>query len=233
MKIQKTLTVAYEAAEAYFPVTNSLKMMGTESLYELLPGLQHANITSKTHSFIATYDFDHSFYYRIDRMDGPESVANEIGLGTLTEHSGNIILIREQPIYVQAVNDEKRSAYGTRPLNLRNIDDDTLIVVTSYIPTNIVEALPDPNMIITSLDDHLPHPLKIEKQSIVGRLTDSIESIAIADLAKLVSGGSLVAPPLTADTKPELGTIVFDTDTTCLCYWNGKSWVQLTGGTSP
>jgi hypothetical protein len=222
MKIQKTLTVAYESAEAYHSVANSLKMMGTEALYPLFPGLKHANITSKTHSFIATYDFDHSFYYRIDRMSGSESVANEIGLGTLTEHNGNVIFIREQPIYVQAIDDEKRAAYGTRPLNLRNIKEDTLIV-TSYIPTNIVEALPDPHMIIISLDDHSPHPLKVEEQSVVGRLDDTIESIKISDLT------SSVAPTYkNTDEAPKIkGLIIFSEEWDCLKYYNGKEWKSI------
>jgi hypothetical protein len=222
MKIQKTLTIAYESAEAYLPVTNSLKMLGTEALYTLLPGLQHANITSKTHSFISIYDFDHSFYYRIDRMDGDESVANEIGLGTLTEHNGNIVLIREQPIYVQAINDEKRAAYGTRPLNLRHLKNNTLIV-TSYIPTNIVEALPDPHMIIISLADHSPHPLKIEKQSVVGRLDDTIESIKISDLT------SSVAPTYkNTNEAPKIkGLIIFSEEWDCLKYYNGTEWKSI------
>lgn len=225
MKIQKTQTIAYEAAKNYTPIKNSLKLQGTESLYASFPALQHASITSKTNAFITVYDFDHDFYYRIDRLVGSESVAHEIGIGYISEHNGNIIFSRSQPMYVQAIGEEKRTAYGTRPLNLKVCDD--TIMVTSYIPTNIIEALPDPNMIITSLGDHFPHPLKVEKQSVVGRLTDTIESISIADLAKLVSGSSLVAPPLTEEIVPELGTIVFDTDTSCLCYWNGKGWVQL------
>lgn len=225
MKIQKTQTIAYESAKNYTPIRNSLKLLGTESLYASFPAMQHSGISSKTNAFITVYDFDHDFYYRIDRLVGSDTVAHEIGVGSISEHDGNIILSRLQPMYVQAIGEEKRAAYGTRPLNLQACDD--TIMVTSYIPTNIIEALPDPHMIITSLDDHFPHPLKVEKQSVVGRLTDTIESISIADLAKLVSGDSLTAPPLTEDTKPQPGTIVFDTETDCLCYWNGKVWVQL------
>jgi hypothetical protein len=225
MKIQKTQTVAYEAAKDYGANPNSLLMLGTESLYATFPELERSHLCSEHNSFISIYDLDHSFYYRIDRLEGQDSVANEVGIGNLIEHSGNIVLVRSQPMYVTPKDEERMCCYGSKPLDFSNLDD--ILMVTSYIPTNIVEALPDPNMIITSLDDHFPHPLKIEKQSVIGRLTDTIESIAIADLAKLVSGGSLVAPPLTPETKPELGTIVFDPDAVCLCYWNGKNWIQL------
>lgn len=225
MKIQKTQTVAYEAAKNYDRNSNSLLMLGTEALYDDFPELESGGIDSAHNSFISIYDLDHSFYYRIDRLSDKESVANEVGIGNLMEHEGNIILVRSQPMYVTPKGEERMCAYGCNPLDFSHVRE--TIMVTSYIPTNIVEALPDPNMIITSLDDHLPHPLKVEKNSVIGRLEGTIESVSLDDLSQLVRGGSVVAPPLTFETKPELGTIVFDMDSACLCFWNGNDWRQL------
>jgi len=219
MKIKKTQTIAYEAAEYYFPM-RGLKMLGTEALYTQFPGIANANITSKTNSFLSTYDLEHQFYYRIDIIVNSESVANEIGVGELAEHDGNIILKRTQPLYVHARGDERRIAYNARPLDLTS--EENLLMVTSYTPTNIIKALPDPHMIIVSLADHHPHPLKIEENSVIGRLDDTIESIKISDLPNVAPSYDDIA-----DAPLVKGSIVYDNEWDTLKYYNGTEWRSI------
>ena len=218
MKIKTTLTVAYEAARNNEKHA-CLTLLGTEALYNEYPDLQRAKITSSTHSFLSIYDLENSFYYRIDRIHNSESIAHEIGVGELVEKDGLILLKRTQPLYVQAVGEERRVAYGTKPINLTT---DDLILVTSYIPTNIIEALPDPHMIITSINDHHPHPLKVEENSVVGRLEDTIESIKISDLP-------CVAPTYAnVDEAPKIkGSIIYSEEWDCLKYYNGTEWRSI------
>jgi len=219
MKIKKTQTVAYEAAEYYSPL-RGLKLLGTEGLYTQFPRIRDAKVSSKTNSFLVAYDLEDDFYYRFDIIVNSESVANEIGVGELVEHDGNIILKRTQPLYVQAQGEERRVAYGVRPIDLTSNED--LIMVTSYTPSNIIEALPDPHMIIISLADHHPHPLKIEENSLIGRLDDTIESIKISDLPNVAPSYDDIA-----DAPLIKGSIVFDNEWDTLKYYNGKEWRSL------
>ena len=215
MKIQKTLTIAYEAAEHYGPIPHALKMLGTEALYDEFPDIKYAHINSETNSFISIFDLDHNFYYRIDRIHKGDSIANEVGLGELVENSGNIVMLRTQPMYVTAVGEDRRAAYGTKPLNFTAVTD--TLMVTSYIPMNVVEALPDPNMIITSLGDHHPHPLKVEEGSVIGRKQDgTIDSIKFNELPAIA--------PKVEDAPAEEGSIAYDPEAKTLKFYNGTEW---------
>lgn len=215
MKIQKTLTVAYEAAEHYGALPNAIKMLGTEALYDEFPDIKYAHFKSETHSFISIFDLDHHFYYKIDRIHKGDSIANEIGLGELVQNSGNIVMLRTQPMYVTAVGEERRAAYGTNPMNFEAVTD--TLLVTSYIPTNVCEALPDPNMIITSLDDHHPHPLKVDEDSVIGRNKDgTIDSIKFNELPA-------IAPPI-KKARLEEGSIAYDSEAKQLKFYNGEEW---------
>lgn len=220
MRIKKTQTIAYEAGEYYLPLRGkALKLLGTEALYAFVPQVKDANLISKTSSFLTTYDLEHSFYYRIDVLLNSITIAHEIGVGELQEHDGNICLLRTQPLYVQLEGEERQVAYGSRPLCLLDYKN---IMVSSYIPTNVVEALPDPHMIIVSTADHHPHPLKVEENSVVGRLNDTIESLNIADLP-------CVAPTYAnVEEAPKIkGSIIYSDEWDCLKYYNGTVWKSI------
>ncbi len=215
MKIKKTLTTAYEAATSYRPIPNALKMLGTEALYEEFPDIKYAHIKSETNSFISIFDLDNDFYYRIDRIHNGDSIANEVGLGALVENSGNIVMLRTQPMYVTAVGEERRAAYGTQPLNFLDVTD--TLMVSSYVPINVIEALPDPNMIITSLGDHHPHPLKVEENSVIGRRQDgTIDSLKFNEIPAIA--------PSVDDAPEEEGSIAYDSTTKQLKFYNGTEW---------
>ena len=218
MKIKTTLKIAYEAAKDY-PNLKGLKLLGTEELYNSIPSLKTAKITSKENSFLSIYDLANSFYYRIDILVGQDSIANEIGVGELTEHEGNIVLIRTQPLYVQPPGDERCVAYGCNSLDVSEYNN---VMVTSYVPTNIIEALPDPHMVITSIGDHHPHPVKVEEDSILGRRDGDIESLKISEI-------SAVAPTYKNmhDAPKIKGSIIYSEEWDCLKWYNGKEWRTL------
>ena len=222
MKIRTNNKVAIEAATYYHPL-NSLKLLGTEALYKSFPELEAStSYNSKDHSFLSNYGFDSRFFYKIERYQRDNVVAFEIGVGHLTNHDNNIILRRSQPLYFQYRDEPIRSALDCNTYSFICKEGDTLLV-TTHIPTTLVECFTDENMVIVSKDRHVPHPVYLNKHSVLGRVgEEDIDSVNIYDLPSVAQSVECIQ-----DAPKVKGLIVYDEEWDILKYYNGNEWREI------
>jgi len=222
MKIQTKNKLAIEAAVYYHPL-NGLKLLGTEALHAAFPELETTSYNSKDHSFLSNYGFDSRFFYKIERYQRDGTVAAfEIGVAHLTNHDNNIILRRSQPLFFQYRDEPLRSALDVATYSFLCKTDDTLIVST-HVPTTLVECFVDENMVIVSKDRHVPHPVYLKKHSVLGRVgEEDIDSVNIYDLPSVAQSVERI------QDAPEIkGLIVYDEEWDILKYYNGNEWREL------
>ena len=220
MKIRTSKNkIAIEAAVYYAPL-NSLKLLGTESLYAAFPDLEISRFNSKDNSFVSIYGFDNRFFYKIERVRDNEILSFEVGVGYLSTHDGNIVLRRTQPLIYQFEDEPMRSAVNCNPAPF--ICNDTLLV-TTYTPTSLTECFTDENMVIVSKDRHIPHPVYLDQHSVLGRVGEKdIDSVNIYDLPSVAQ-----SVPSVDDAPKVKGLIIYDEEWDILKYYNGTEWREI------
>ena len=220
MIVRATNKVAFEAAE-YSSSLQSLVLLGTEALATYLSDVHERNLRSSEHSFVAVYGIDQHFYYKIERISNGVPCVYEVGVGTVTQSEGNIILERTHPILYKYKDEEPRLLLNQTPPPFFK-DKDDIIIVSSYIPSSLAEALPSAHTIVTSSAPHCPQPVEIQENSLLGRLDGDVESLSIEKLPA-------VAPTFdSVRDAPEIkGSIIFDNEWNVLKYYNGKEWIQI------
>lgn len=105
--------------------------------------------------------------------------------------------------------------------------------VTTYVPTSMQELASSPYCAICTSDENTPDLVRIEKNSILGRLSKSITSIPINSLFKNIK--KLFVKMLSCDNielKPSKrlaseGILHFNKDTKNLEFFNGKEWLII------
>ena len=211
--------LAYEAAE-HSPQFG-LVMLGTEALREYLSDLDSKHLRSSDHSFVAVYGLDQHFYYKIERISLGKPVVHEIGVGLVTENSGKIVLDRVHPILYQYKDEQPRIILNQTPPAIRTNPDD-IIIISSYVPSSLLEALPASNVIITATGPHQPHPVEIAPYSLLGRLDDDVQSIKLKDVPSCAK-----SYPTVNDAPEVKGLIIYDEEWDKLRYYNGEEWRSL------
>ena len=210
--------IAYEAAKY---IDQDLVMLGTEALQPYLSDLDSKHLLSSEHSFVAVYGLEEYFYYKIERISKGKSVVFEVGVGLVKENSGNITFERVHPILYQYKDEQPRVILNQTPPYIRTHKDD-IIIISSYIPSSLLEALPASNVIITAIGPHQPHPVEIAPNSVLGRQDDDIESIKIQDLPSCAK-----SYPTVQDAPEIKGIIIYDEEWDKLRYYNGEEWRSL------
>lgn len=216
MELIPPRNLAIEAAQ-YDHSLRCLVMVGSENICEHVT--QGQKFCSTDHSFAAVYGLNNHFYYRIDQIENGQTVVFEVGIGLVEVVENKVALKRTNPLIYKFKNEEPRVIVGETIPSFNTTDK---IIVSSYVPTSIGEALPEDNMVITSIAPHTPHPIKLPKNSVLGRLEDDVQPITLSDLPTVVT-----SYPSTSQAPQIKGIIIYDEGWDILKYFNGKEWREL------
>lgn len=179
MQIQTTTKLAVELASSL--KDNKLLLQGNKPDLGLIDGVYYTEL-SDNNLFSKIFPLDTHFFYHASIVCRQRCEFSEVGIAHLEENDGQYTMCRDRPMF--SVYDG--SLHTCR--NFSNLDcphDDEYIVVTSYTPTSLPELLHSDNHIIFSNEECVPASLEIEKNSLIVRLNDNIQSITFDSLAKV------------------------------------------------
>ena len=167
--------------------TYDIKLQGTSALALINEQTKQAaksNLLDLTQShFKDNFDADDGFFYTVSLLDDKYNTKlYEVGIGYLKDDGTT--LHRAKPLYF-ATEDGKVHPIGSGPTEFFVDTDACHIVVSNYIPSNLVELLVQPNSVIaTSNAEFVPLMVHMDKNSLLGRLDDDIENISIDDVSQ-------------------------------------------------
>jgi len=176
MKLKTTNKLIIELASVFDK--NKLLLAGVPENIGEVDGVFYSQL-SDDNLFSKNFGEDCKFFYNASILCEKKCSISEVGLGYLESPN---VLVRENPLYTLH-DDSFHRAFGLISLDCQH--DDEKLLVTSYLPSNIHELLYEDNCIITSNHPHCPSPLKIEKNSLLVRLNEEIQSIPIGNLSEL------------------------------------------------
>ena len=245
-------TTRIQAIEKATTVNNStdLELLGTEALivdktYAKL--IEQKEISSSQNSFLSLFGLDTKFFYSVTLVC--ESYGfTEYGLGYIYERDSKFFLNRFSPFYM-IENGVFAHLKNPRPIVCSHDDH---IIASSYIPSTFIEMLTEPNSVITSEMDHLPTSISVNKNSVLGRYEDNLQSIPLNALIDNVAVSEVALSAIKEHTKqlilksskidvkrltannlqfnprpsaPERkGVLYYDETDDCLKYYTGTEW---------
>lgn len=250
MKLKTSNLQAIEHAQASdYPVLD-LILCGTESACELLEQFKHQREkpTSEQHSFKSIFGLDCKFYYVLNKYKNKEILNIEVGIGYLIEQDDKVLLRRYRPMAFKQPNSNivpvKNAVDVFRPQA-----EDEYLIVNSYAPTLLTELLVDPNCVVASSEECPINVIKIENNSVLGRLDGDIQSLSLKDISdktidllsshtkqlvlscsqidiKKIKTSSLQLKPSNRPPSKE-GTLTYNEKSKTMEYYDGSQWRTL------
>ena len=211
MKLKVTNQIAIEKGIQL--ENNDIKLIGCECLcdcddHKIISGfIKEHNCCDKKNSFKKVFGFNHKFYYKIEKFDQSNVASYEVGIGYLEKNDKDIVLKRHQPLFFSTEKGLNPCPSFAGHIKFHCECDHHLLIVSNYFPDNYLQILADPHCIIASIDKHFPSPVYIDKNSVIGRLQDSIQSINIQSLLNQI--------------------IKYDENTNTVQFFNGTRWIKL------
>lgn len=204
MKLKITNQIAIEKGVELD--NTDIKLLGCECLCEcdknLSDFIKQNSCCSKKNSFKKIFGFDTKFYYKIEKHEHSNVVKYEVGIGYIEKDGKDTILKRIQPLYFSE-NGQSPCPSFAGCSQFKCDCEHQVVVVSNYFPDNYLQVLPDAHCIIASIDKHLPSPVYVEKNSVIGRLDGDIQSIPLNQIIK------------------------YNEDSGCVEFYNGKRWIKL------
>lgn len=250
MKLKTTTKQAFERAKATDTCVD-LVLIGTEQARDLFPLLRQEPkaYTSETHSFANVFGFDCKFYYRLEKYTINNILTDvEIGVGCITKENDLTIFKRLQSIVYK--HRDQDFVPVRMPVDVfRETNDQEYIVLFSHIPTTLSELLTEPNSLVVSVENNPINTVKIDNNSVLGRLDKDVESLSLDTLSektlelicsytkqivfncsqleiKKLKTNSLQLKPSKRPQSKE-GTLVYNETTKALEYYDGEKWRVL------
>ena len=153
--------------------SSNVRLLGTEPL--------KVNKADKFLEFLDVVSLEDKFYYNLTaicKRDGCEK--SETGIGHLEKDGDDVILVRDSP-YAFAEDDKPIDHNG--PLEFCEVDSQ--YVATTYYPRNIFEYIVfNPDTIIHSNSQGLPHVVQLKNDSILSYIDGEICSLSFEQLAE-------------------------------------------------
>lgn len=206
MKLKTTNSIVLEQGIQH--KNNSIELVGCKNLCNcdvVLENLVKENkICDKKNTFVKNFGFNSKFYYKISHRKNFEYSSGEIGLGCLEKIDNKIFLKRIQT-FIAIDNGKIYSTHGSCQTFDCTCDDDGILIVSTYNPIEYLAILIDPHCIISSIGEGIASPVYVDKNSVVGRLGENVESISIKSLLNEI-------------IKYEDGKVKF---------FNGDKWINL------
>ena len=155
--------------------------------------------------FSQCFESGQKFFYHIAKKKLEQTLSFEVGVGVLISKNKKFILQRKESFYYS------KDGQNIFPDNFGFLDftcfDDEFLVVSQYIPLNYIELLYEPHSIIASKESMIPMSFNVEKNSIIGRLDDTIQSMPLSTLLNQI--------------------IKYDENSGCVEFFNGQRWIKL------
>lgn len=226
---------------------NLFLLHGHKNLRSNVPHIEelHEGLFSKH------YDSGDSLLYQASLVCEGRNHFLEVGLGVFKIEDNKCYIERQRCLYVI---DHDNNLSGSTNLLQFTCDpkSDEKLIITSHAPLNSREALCHANSVLHSKDTaHTLSCTTIDKNSLLGRLDDDIESIDISSIftpnnvlkvvtqftkmlkfmSSIVDVKRLRTPqlefkPTKCPTAKE-GVCYFDKEDKVLKYYNGTEWVNL------
>ena len=197
--------------------------------------------------FSCSFSCDDKFLYKLQHFSSDSIVYTEIGIGELSENNGSACIKRLSTIVAYSED----GLVPSPPLYQAKTSSDTeYLEISPYYPSNGLELLIDPNTMLFTTSDGVPSPLYVDKNSVILRMEDSIQSASINDFfvsilecflsfsksinlkasklfCSILNCNQLVLSKKKKQSKPPRGTICWDAEDEMLKFYNGKSWMVI------
>jgi hypothetical protein len=183
MKLKTTNKIVFEQAKQH--KDNCIELIGCDNLCKcdsIIENIVKENkICNKKNTFIKVFGLNNKFYYKISHRKNFSFISSEIGLGHLEKREDKIYLKRIS-VLIALEEDKAINTHGCCYNFDCNCDEEGMLIISNYNPTDIIPLLADKHCIISSIDEYVASPVHISKNSIVGRIEEDIQSIPIESL---------------------------------------------------
>lgn len=155
-------------------------LQGNENLNDVLSGV-HVTNTNIDNTFLKVFGTDCFFLYSASIFCDSETCdRQEVGVAHLELDEDNIYLYRDSPFYT--THGEQTSPSFNKCMSLDCDGPNERLILTAHYPRAIQELLISDNCLITSNGPHSPAAVVLQKNSILGRLDEDIQSISLEDI---------------------------------------------------
>lgn len=194
-------------------------------------------------NFSTEFGEDDFFYYELSHYDGSRVAYKELGLGNI-ELLGSTYVVKRTNV-LAGITDDGNIPHPN-PYIPPPIGENSYVHIEAFRTSNVSEVFIDPHVMAFSNDNSTVSPLYVEKNSIVGRLKDNIQSMHNNDIVSLISDftksitlkayklyakilncSSLVLSVNKQAKKPPRGTLIWSDKDRLLKFYDGKSWKTL------
>ena len=200
--------------------------------------------------FSNRYESGDNLLYHASLVCESHNHFQEVGLGHFKTVDGKNYIVRDRPFYY--IDHDNKVSKGQDLLQFFcDKSADEKLVVATYLPQTIQEVLCCPNSIIGCDSPHVPLPVSIKENSLLGRLENGIQSIDIAsiftpnnvlsvisqftrtlklmcsilDVNRLRTSQLELKPSKTPSAKE--GSLYYDKAQKVLKFYNGAEWITL------
>jgi hypothetical protein len=182
MNLNLKITSKLIVEAALIDNNNNVELLGIQPLCEAYEPFKFA-IRNKTLtndcSFSNNFSESDCFFYSLQQVRKNNVIKYEHGIGRLKKDNKRFFLVREIPI---SYGDDKSQSLCTNGCETFSCSDCDHIIAQASLPKGYAECLYSDNVLISSSAPFLPLAVKVEPNSIVGRLDSNISSIAFEDL---------------------------------------------------
>ena len=186
------------------------KYIAADDKVLLLPvcDLEHAhsrlaNCIPEENSLASLVDAGVNFYYTIEEFDNGshdrKMLSFERGIGIL--EGKKRIVLRRLHLFEQKI--EHRQNIGANPDGFLVYEDDTPLVVGTYLPEDYISLCVLPFSVTCTTTSYRPEPVHIDPNSLLGRTDGDIQSINREELG-LILGHEHLVDALSKTTDPIL-----------------------------
>lgn len=255
MKLKTSKIYAIEGAQQAED-SYDLQLLGSEYISilgkEWEASVKLGEFSSTNNSFLSVYGLDCKFFYIAQVHLNNKIEMFEVGLAYLYIKDNVTYLKRFKPLYFNESGSDFPSPVVGNPRPFI-VSSPKVVTVSTYVPASYLEVLTDDNSIISSVAPHVPSSVVVQKDSLVGRLGDNVESIdirslntvesfnlavidSIKDYSKqlILKSSKLTAKSVNVDylslnitsTKPPAkdGNIYFDKTSGTIRYYYDNNW---------
>jgi len=156
---------------------NSFLLLGHNNLDSIFPNISEM----QEGLFSNRYESGDNLLYHASLVCESHNHFQEVGLGTFKTVDGKHYLVRDRPFYYIDHDNKVNKGQDLLQFFCDKSADEKLVVAT-YLPQTIQEVLCCPNSIVACDSPHIPLPVSIKENSLLGRLENGIQSIDIASI---------------------------------------------------
>lgn len=240
MKLKISQTQAIETG--FQRLSQDISLNGTSNLCSCGPSLKDHAFNDDTNTFLKVFGLENKFFYVIELIEDNITTRYERGLGYIYKVDNTIYLKQSDPI-LTGPNRSCCSPCNNKPTCFAS--NEGILIIHSYIPTSHLETMVDPHTVLTSSGPCFPHPVVLENNTVLGRLSGNIQPISLNSelfinpvtnykkplnlkTSRLLCGLFNLKPQTQPQpNKCKKGDIIYNESSNQLQYYNGSNWRTL------